>query len=95
MKSLLKIAVAEPSLIIRSGILSVLRRLSSLNIEMIEITDVAQLSSTLSWRKPDMLIINPLIPGSHLSATDKEGVRRPEMYRVAVYAGRCLYAERV
>ena len=64
MKSLLKIAVAEPSLIIRSGILSVLRRLSSLNIEMIEITDVAQLSSTLSWRKPDMLIINPLIPGA-------------------------------
>ena len=64
MKSLLKIAVVEPSLIIRSGILSVLRRLPSLNIEMIEVTDVSQLPSTLSWRKPDMLIINPLIPGA-------------------------------
>ena len=64
MKSLLKIAVVEPSLIIRNGILSVLRRLSSLNIEVIEIADVTQLQSTLSWRKPDILIVDSVILGA-------------------------------
>ena len=64
MKSLLKIAVVEPSLIIRNGILSVLRRLSSLNIEVIEIADVTQLQSTLSWRKPDILIGDSVILGA-------------------------------
>lgn len=64
MKSLLKIAVVEPSLIIRSGVLAVLRRLSALNIEIIEVVDVAQLLSMLAWRKPDVLIINPVTPGA-------------------------------
>ena len=64
MKSLLKIAVVEPSLIIRNGILSVLRRLSSLNIEVIEIADVTQLQSTLSWREPDILIVDSVILGA-------------------------------
>lgn len=64
MKSLLKIAVVEPSLIIRNGILSVLRRLSSLNIEIVEIADVAQLPSTLAWKKPDILIVNSMVLGT-------------------------------
>ncbi len=59
MKRSLKIAVAEPSLIIRSGLLSVLRRFGSLNIQVVEIDDIAQLGSSLCRLKPDVLIVNP------------------------------------
>lgn len=59
MSTILKIAVAEPSLIIRSGLLSVLKRLTSLNIEILEIGEITRLEASLSWRKPDILIVNP------------------------------------
>ena len=59
MSTMLKIAVAEPSLIIRSGILSVLKRLTTLNIEILEIGEITQLETSLNWRKPDILIVNP------------------------------------
>lgn len=59
----LKIAVAEPSVIIRSGILSVLKRLSALNIQVLEIIEITQLSVALSRQKPDVLIVNPAFLG--------------------------------
>ncbi|MCD8287239.1 MAG: response regulator transcription factor [Porphyromonadaceae bacterium] len=63
MKSSLKIAVVEPSLIIRNGIVSVLRRQLSLPVEIIEITDLTRLASILSCRKPDILVIDPALLG--------------------------------
>lgn len=95
MKSLLKIAVVEPSLIIRNGILSVLRRLSSLNIEVIEIADVTQLQSTLSWRKPDILIVDSVILGAFSLQQIKKRIRRIEMCRFAAHPCRCFYFERL
>lgn len=59
MSETVKIAVAEPSLIIRSGLLSVLKRLTALHIEILEIGDIARLETSLSWRKPDILIVDP------------------------------------
>lgn len=59
----LRIAIAEPSVIIRSGILSVLKRLSALNIQVLEISEIAQLSMALSRQKPDILIVNPAFLG--------------------------------
>ncbi len=56
-----KIVVFEPSLIIRSGVLAVLRRLPSLDIQIEEIADVAQLPSSLRCYKPDILIVNPSV----------------------------------
>ena len=47
----LKIAVAESSQIIRSGLLAVLKRLPGLNVSVVEIAD------------PDILIVNPALPG--------------------------------
>ena len=47
MSSPIKIAVAEPSLIIRNGMLSVLKRLSGLNIQIVEIPDVSKLDMIL------------------------------------------------
>lgn len=56
-----KIVVFEPSLIIRSGVLAVLRRLPAFDIQIEEIADVAQLPSSLRWHKPDILIVNPSV----------------------------------
>jgi DNA-binding NarL/FixJ family response regulator len=56
-----KIVIMEPSAIIRSGILSVLHRLNTIQIEVFEISEIEQLKSSLNWQKPDLLIINPSV----------------------------------
>ena len=63
MNTPLKIAVAEPSLIIRSGLLSVLGRLNGLNIQIVEIGQIEQLARSLCWQQPDILIVNPSLLG--------------------------------
>lgn len=63
MSSPIKIAVAEPSLIIRNGMLSVLKWLSGLNIQIVEIPDVPKLDMILRMQHPDILIINPMLLG--------------------------------
>ncbi len=56
-----KIVVAEPSLIIRSGVMAVLRRLPSVDLQVEEVADVMQLPASVRWHKPDVLIINPSV----------------------------------
>lgn len=51
--------IAEPSVIIRSGIISVLKRLTMLNIDIAEISDISTLVSQLNRYKPDILIVDP------------------------------------
>ena len=70
MSTSMKIAVAEPSVIIRSGLLSVLGRLTTLNIQILEIADLRPggaydplYQSALCRQKPDMLIVNPALLG--------------------------------
>lgn len=57
------IAIAETSLIIRSGIVSVLSRINNLNSNIIEINDISILLEQLKESLPDILIINPSILG--------------------------------
>jgi len=63
MSTRLTIAVAEPSLIIRSGLFNVLQRLSVLDINVVEIGDIGQISAQLSRQRPDILIVNPATIG--------------------------------
>jgi DNA-binding NarL/FixJ family response regulator len=58
----LQIAVAEPSVIVRNGIIAVLKRFPALNVNIFEITDPSRLAVELCKWKPDILIINPLFP---------------------------------
>ncbi|KAA6331475.1 Oxygen regulatory protein NreC [termite gut metagenome] len=53
------IAVAETSVILRTGLANVLKRLPNLHIHSIEITSLESLSDCLNIRPPDILIINP------------------------------------
>lgn len=55
----IRIAVAETSVIVRSGLTSALKRLPNLKIQPIELLSVDALNDCLSTQYPDILIVNP------------------------------------
>lgn len=67
-----KIAVAEPSSIIRCGLITILKRLPGLHIQLTEIATADCLVESLRMHRPEVLIINPSLPGyfgiQHLKA---------------------------
>lgn len=58
-----KIAVAETSVIIRSGLSTVLKRLPNLNVQPIEVSSPESLQSYIHLHTPDILIVNPTFGG--------------------------------
>lgn len=84
MSNSIKIIIIEPSIIIRSGVLSVLRRLNTIQMDVFEISNIEQLNSSLNWQKPDILIVNPsLVNASSLKQIKKE-VSNPQLKSVAL-----------
>ena len=69
----LKLAVAEPSAILRCGIIAVLRRLPAPDVDILEIADISQLTVQLSRHRPDVLVVNP--PQQLRVQTGCEGLR--------------------
>ena len=59
MSGRIKILVAEPSVIVRNGILTILRQMDMLHLEVAEVSEIENLRHSLNWHKPDILIINP------------------------------------
>lgn len=53
------IVIAEPSIIIRRGLISVLSKLSALNIDIAEISDISNIIADLRRYSPDILIVDP------------------------------------
>lgn len=78
------IVIAEPSAIIRSGITAVLKRLSSLNIDIAEVTDLGALESQICSHNPDILIINPSYLGLFSLQQIKSGSGCTAMKTVAL-----------
>lgn len=72
MSTHLKIAIAEPSFIIRCGLETILKRLPGFHIQLIEIVTVESLVESLRMHQPDLLIVNPSLPGPLLSGHLKE-----------------------
>ncbi len=64
MSATVRIMVAEPSVIIRGGVLSVLRRHGGLHIEVYEVGDMEQLRGQVRAKAPGVLIVNPMNLGS-------------------------------
>lgn len=56
---IIRIAVAETSVIIRSGLTLALKRLPNLRIQPIEILSTEALSDCLRTQYPDILVVNP------------------------------------
>jgi DNA-binding NarL/FixJ family response regulator len=84
MSHLVRIAIIEPSIIIRSGMLSVLHRLNSLQMEVFEITEMEQLKTALNWQRPDVLIINPSVMGLFSLQQIKKEVSNPQLKCIAL-----------
>ena len=72
----LKLAVAEPSLVLRKGVVTVLERLSS---QAVEIVEVSLLVVQLRRHTPDLLIVNPATPGLPSPERLREEAHCPEM----------------
>lgn len=60
---ILKVAVAETSVIIRSGFSVVLKRIQGMKILPLEVSSPEALTECLRLHRPDILIINPAFPG--------------------------------
>lgn len=96
MSTLLNIAIAEPSAIIRSGLEAVLKRLPGFRIQIIEIATAELLQETLRSHKPDMLIINPSLPGCYTMQLLREETgcsspHTPLLRTGATSPGNCRY----
>lgn len=59
----IKIAIAEPSAIIRCGLVTLLKRLPGLRIQLTEIATAECLIESLRMHRPEVLMINPALPG--------------------------------
>lgn len=69
MSTSLKILLVEPSLILRSGMSSVLRRLTTFDIQVVDTADAERLDEMIATENPDVLVISP-------SLTNEETLRR-------------------
>lgn len=69
----LKIIIAEPSVIIRSGLELILKRIPGFRIQVVEVGGVESLPDSIRINKPDVLIVNPaMIGGLSLSNLKEE-----------------------
>ena len=59
----INIAVADTSIIIRSGIASMLKRLPDITIHPVEVTSRKALQDIMAGHKPHILMVNPLFEG--------------------------------
>jgi DNA-binding NarL/FixJ family response regulator len=67
-----KILIAEPSVIVRRGMIEILRGLEGRHSEVGEVGDAEHLRDALVWRRPDVLLVSPTLVGSyHLSQLKK------------------------
>ena len=57
------IAVAESSIIVRSGLVSVLKRLPDMEVEVVEVTSKDGIRHCMEMHTPQILIVNPQLEG--------------------------------
>ncbi|GAD04758.1 LuxR family transcriptional regulator [Porphyromonas crevioricanis JCM 15906] len=65
---ILKVAIAEPNIMLRLGLEAMLKKLSGYKVQTLDITDsIDQVIDQLSLQGVDILFVNPLISGLSLS----------------------------
>jgi DNA-binding NarL/FixJ family response regulator len=70
-----KILIAEPSVIIRRGMVEILREVGDRSVEVSEVADAEHLRDALVWRRPDVLLVSPTLVGAyHLHQLKKGAV---------------------
>ena len=89
MKGSVRITIAEPSAILRSGIIALLKGVDTFHADVFEATDAERLSDTLKWQQPDILLINPAIPGAYSLGQLRKEAGNPELRCVALQFTLC------
>ena len=88
MSTFQKIVLVEPSLILRSGMSYVLRRLTTFDVQVVETGETEQLEELIAEAAPDVLIINP-------SLTDEEMLRELQQKSLRLIAFQSALADAV
>ena len=83
-QEVIHIAIAESSVIVRTGLANVLKRLPDLNIQTIEVTSTDGLRHCINVHKPDILIVNPSFDGWFDVASFKNGEEDTGMKIIAL-----------
>ena len=73
MKGTVRITVAEPSAILRGGIIALLRQVDSFRAEVFELESIDRLPDAMKWQRTDILMVSPSFLGTFsLSQIRKE-----------------------
>lgn len=80
----IRIAVAENSVIIRSGMTAVLKRIPNLKIQPMEVLSTDALQEFIRMHTPDILIVNPVFDGYFDLARFRENPRISHIKCVAL-----------
>ena len=89
MKLSLKIAIVEPSVMVRTGLGTLLRKLSGMQITVVEILEVESLLESLRIHKPDVLIACPQLLLHHSFHRLREESAQAEMKIIALMTSLC------
>lgn len=84
MSSRIHVAICEPSDIIRQGLVSILKKLTTLNIDILEIVNLPNLIPLIIKSKPNIIIINPSYIGSLNLNTLKKETNLPNIQYIAL-----------
>lgn len=83
-QEIIHIAVAETSMIVRSGLVAVLKRLPDLNVQTVEITSKEGLQHGMEAHQPEILIVNPQFEGWFDLEAFKQQYARQDMKIVSL-----------
>uniref|UniRef100_UPI00307A7E56 response regulator transcription factor n=1 Tax=Phocaeicola coprophilus TaxID=387090 RepID=UPI00307A7E56 len=83
-QEIIHIAVAETSMIVRSGLVAVLKRLPDLNVQTVEITSKGGLQHCMEAHQPEILIVNPQFEGWFDLEAFKQQYARQDMKIVSL-----------
>lgn len=83
-QEIIHIAVAETSMIVRSGLVAVLKRLPDLNVQTVEITSKGGVQHCMEAHQPEILIVNPQFEGWFDLEAFKQQYARQDMKIVSL-----------
>ena len=84
MSATVTITVAESSVVVRRGLMSVIGRAEEFKTKIYEVSEPEQLRSVLVWQTPDILIVNPAVLGLFPLQQLKKETGNPDMKCIAL-----------
>ena len=78
------IVIADPSTIIREGMVAMLAKLDGGKIDVAEVNDIDNLTEQLIILKPDILIVNPIYMGAFSLSQIKNEADAPNLKTIAL-----------